>query len=126
MMKNLRWRIGLIVAVIGLSVWAFVPPEQKVKLGLDLKGGVHLVLRVTADDALKGAPDTTVERLRCSWRRAGLAFAQTEAARPTDFRVEGLQDGAALRTLSADAEAVYDRTSEAGGYTSRMKPNVAN
>ena len=43
MMKNLQWRIGLIVAVIGLSVWAFVPPDQKVKLGLDLKGGVHPV-----------------------------------------------------------------------------------
>ena len=46
MMKNLKWRIGLIAVVIGLSIWAFVPPEQKVKLGLDLKGGVHLVLRV--------------------------------------------------------------------------------
>jgi len=41
MMKTLQWRLALIAVVIGLSIWAFVPPEQKVKLGLDLKGGVH-------------------------------------------------------------------------------------
>jgi preprotein translocase subunit SecD len=126
MMKNLQWRIGLIVAVIALSVWAFVPPEQKVKLGLDLKGGVHLVLRVKTDDALKVETDTTVERLRDSLTRAGAAFAKIEATSPTEFRVEGIQDDAAFRTQAADAETVYDRSSEAGGYSYRMKPNVAN
>jgi preprotein translocase subunit SecD len=126
MIKNLRWRIGLIVVVIGLSVWAFVPPEQKVKLGLDLKGGVHLVLRVKTDDALKVETDTTVERLRDSLTRAGVALSKIEATNPTEFRVEGIQDDAAFRTQAADAETVYDRSSEAGGYSYRMKPNVAN
>jgi preprotein translocase subunit SecD len=126
MMKNLKWRIGLIVAVIGLSVWAFVPPEQKVKLGLDLKGGVHLVLRVKTDDALKVETDTTVERLRDALTRAGVAFSKIEATGTTEFRVEGIQDDAAFRAQAADAETVFDRSSEAGGYSYRMKPNVAN
>jgi preprotein translocase subunit SecD len=126
MMKNLKWRIGLIAVVIGLSVWAFVPPDQKVKLGLDLKGGVHLVLRVKTDDALKVETDTTVERLRDNLTRNGVVFTKIEATSPTEFRVEGLTDDAAFRAQAADAENVYDRSSEPGGYSYRMKPNVAN
>ena len=126
MMKNMQWRIGLILVVIGLSVWAFVPPQQKVKLGLDLKGGVHLVLRVKTDDALKVETDTTVERLRDTLTRAGVAFTKVEATGVTDFRVDGIQDDAAFRTQAADAETVYERSSEAGGYSYRMRPNIAN
>jgi preprotein translocase subunit SecD len=126
MMKNLQWRIGLILLVIGLSVYAFVPPAQKVKLGLDLKGGVHLVLRVKTDDALKVETDTTVDRLRDSLTRGGVSFSKIETTGPTEFRVEGIQDDAAFRALAGEVETVYDRSSEAGGYSYRMKPNVAN
>ena len=44
MAKNIQTRVLIIVGVIALSVFAFYPPDQKVRLGLDLKGGVHLVL----------------------------------------------------------------------------------
>ena len=53
MAKNLRWKLLTILGVVALSVFAFYPPSQKVRLGLDLKGGVHLVLRVQTDDALR-------------------------------------------------------------------------
>jgi len=123
-MKNIRWRILLIAVVIGLSIWSFYPPEQKVKLGLDLKGGVHLVLRVHTDDALRVETETTVERLRESLQRAGVQFAKAEVVSPTEFRVEGIQDDAGFRAAAADAETTYDRSSDAGGYTYRMKPNI--
>ena len=126
MMKNMQWRLGLIAIVIGLSVWAFYPPGSKVKLGLDLKGGVHLVLRVKTDDALKVETDTTVERLRDTLTRAGVAFSKLEATSPTEFRADGITDDAAYRAQAADAETVYDRSSETGGYSYRMKPNVVN
>jgi preprotein translocase subunit SecD len=126
MMKNLRWRIGVTVAVIAVSVWAFVPPAEKVKLGLDLQGGVYLVLRVKTDDALRVETETTVERLRDALTRASVAFSKVEVSSPTEFVVEGLQNDAAFRENSVDADAVYDRSSLAGGYTYRMKPNVEN
>jgi preprotein translocase subunit SecD len=126
MIKNLNWRIGVIVAVIGLSVWAFVPPAEKVKLGLDLQGGVYLVLRVKTDDALRVETETTVERLRDGLTRASVAFSKVEVTSPTEFVVDGLQNDAAFREQAIDAEAVYDRSSAAGGYTYRMKPNVEN
>jgi len=126
MMKNMQWRLGLIAIVIGLSVWAFYPPGSKVKLGLDLKGGVHLVLRVKTDDALKVETDTTVERLRDTLTRASVTFSKIEATSPTEFRADGITDDAAFRTQAADVETVYDRSSETGGYSYRIKPNVAN
>ena len=58
MAKNLRWKVLLILAVIGLSIFSFYPLDQKIRLGLDLKGGVHLVLRVQTDDALRIESET--------------------------------------------------------------------
>jgi preprotein translocase subunit SecD len=126
MMKNLKWRIGVTALVIGVSVWAFVPPSQKVKLGLDLQGGVYLVLRVKTDDALRVETETTVERLRDALTRASVAFSKVEVTTPTEFVVEGVQDDAGFRAQAVDAETVYDRSSQAGGYSYRMKPNVEN
>jgi preprotein translocase subunit SecD len=126
MMKNVRWRLFLTVAVVGLSVWAFYPLDKKLNLGLDLKGGVHLVLRVETDDALKAETETTVERLRDSLSRANVQFTKLEATAADEFRIDGPSDDAAFRTASAvDAESVYDRNSGAGFYTFKMKPNVA-
>ena len=78
-MRNTRWRLTVIVVVIALAVWAFVPPAEKVNLGLDLKGGVHLVLLVHTDDALKLETETTAERLRDTLTRTGVAVAKVES-----------------------------------------------
>jgi preprotein translocase subunit SecD len=67
-----------------------------------------------------------VERLRDSLSRAGVAFSKLEATSATEFRVDGLNDDAGYRAQAGDVENVYDRSSETGGYSYRMKPNVAN
>ncbi len=66
-MNNLRWRILLIVVIIGACLWAIIPPDKKIRLGLDLKGGVHLVLRVDTDEAVE-AGDHDDQRARCARR----------------------------------------------------------
>ncbi|HXT21537.1 MAG TPA: hypothetical protein VN923_12350, partial [Thermoanaerobaculia bacterium] len=63
MNKSLLYRGLLILAVTVLVVVAFWPPEKKIKLGLDLRGGIHLVLRVKVDDALRAERDKVAERL---------------------------------------------------------------
>ena len=55
--------------VVALGVWMIYPLVQKVRLGLDLKGGVHLVLRVQTDEALRVESEAPMERLRRSWPR---------------------------------------------------------
>ncbi len=61
---SVRKRLFIIAAVAALSLWAIYPPQEKVKLGLDLNGGVHLVLRVKTDEALQLQTHATAERLR--------------------------------------------------------------
>ena len=80
MQKNLKWKTILILVVIGLSIWSLWPPlsvkdkegniirEGRLNLGLDLQGGMHLVLKVdtsklTAEEAA-GAPDRALEIIR--------------------------------------------------------------
>lgn len=46
MPKDLRWRALLTVILVGLAIWKLYPPRKTINLGLDLKGGMHLVLQV--------------------------------------------------------------------------------
>jgi len=126
MMKNVRWRVGLTVAVIALAIWAFYPPAQKINLGLDLKGGVHLVLKVQTDDAVRIETETTSERVRDAMTRAGVQFTNVAVVPPRECRVEGVQDEAAFRDATVDVETVFDRSSSAGSSTFRVKPNIEN
>ncbi len=49
MPSTFRWRIPLVLIVIALSSWFAFPLQQRISLGLDLQGGMHLVLRVDTD-----------------------------------------------------------------------------
>ncbi len=63
MKRNLLWRGLLILATILLSVALMYPPEKKINLGLDLQGGMHLVLQVHTEDALRAETDSDMARL---------------------------------------------------------------
>ncbi len=126
-MNNLRWRILLIVVIIGACLWAIIPPAKKIRLGLDLKGGVHLVLRVNTDDALRLETETNAERVREDAEKAGITGVAVKVLGPTDFQVTGVppaQD-TLFRQTAAPADASFTRDGGAGGtYTFTMKPNV--
>jgi preprotein translocase subunit SecD len=126
MAKNLRWKLLIIVGVVALSILAFYPPHEKIRLGLDLKGGVHLVMRVQAEDALRLETDTTADRLREQLRTQNIPGNVTTVS-PTEFRVDGVpaDQDAAFRSLLVDVEPVFNRTSGAGTYTFTMRPNLA-
>lgn len=64
MNKKLRWKIILVVGVIALSIFLFMPPGEKIHLGLDLEGGMHLVLQVVTDDAVNNETDQEIIRLQ--------------------------------------------------------------
>src|SRR2546425_475487 len=90
---------------------------------LDLKGGVHLVMRVNTDDALRLETETTAERLREALTNTN-PQAKIEVTGPSEFRVEGIKDDQAFRQASADIESIFTRSSGTGSYTFTMRPNV--
>src|SRR5206468_10868152 len=90
MHKNLRWKLIAILAVIVICVWAIYPPSKTVRLGLDLKGGVHLVLKVQTDDALRLETETAMERLRQEMVRGGASNVAAALLNSTDFRIDGV------------------------------------
>lgn len=98
------------------------------KLGLDLKGGVHLVLRVETDTALRVETEGEMERLRERLGTDNITVGNITLAGPTQFRVEGVAQGQdqAFRQAATDVETNFDRSTGTGTYTFTMKPNVAN
>ncbi|MHC4785629.1 MAG: protein translocase subunit SecD [Planctomycetota bacterium] len=45
-MRNLIWKIVAILALLALCLWSVYPPQDRVRLGKDLRGGVSLVYQV--------------------------------------------------------------------------------
>ena len=146
MKKNLRWKLLTILTVFVLFFAVGVYPilvqffpklpapswlmAKQLRLGLDLKGGVHLVLRVQTDDALRIHTTTTGEQIREALRAAGVSVSSIAVTSPTSFRVEGIpadRDAEFRRVADEHAGTNYDRSSGVNGsYDFRMKPNIEN
>jgi preprotein translocase subunit SecD len=70
---GIRIRLALVLGVILACVYLIVPPQEAIRLGLDLKGGIHMILRVKTDDAVKAEIDLSLERIRAALGEKGLA-----------------------------------------------------
>lgn len=64
MSESIWWKILLIVIVIGLCLFMALPLKDKITLGLDLRGGMHLVLRVKTDDSIEILTDQKIQELK--------------------------------------------------------------
>ncbi len=64
MHKELRWKIPLILFVIAGFFWMAWPLEEKISLGLDLQGGMHLLLEVEAEKAVEFSMEQRTEDIK--------------------------------------------------------------
>jgi preprotein translocase subunit SecD len=144
MNKNLRWKVittlTVFIVFFALGVYPILAQRyswpapgwlmsRQLRLGLDLKGGVHLVLRVHTDDALRISTTTTSEQLREALQNVGVTVGTITVTSPTSFRVEGVpQDrDAEFRNLAQEhAGTNYELNPGVGGtYDFTMRPNIA-
>jgi preprotein translocase subunit SecD len=72
MRRHLPLRIGLVVVVVLGSIWYLIPPRKTINLGLDLQGGIHLVLGVETDKALASQTDRVAEDLKTALEKKGI------------------------------------------------------
>jgi len=76
--RDLLIKLGVVAAVIIACAIFALPLKEKVHLGLDLQGGLHLVLQVDVDKAVRGALERTAELLRKDLRGRGLNVTAVE------------------------------------------------
>ncbi len=74
MPRHLRVRIALVVLVVAASTWYLYPPKKTINLGLDLQGGIHLMLGVEADKHVASQTDRAAEDLKGALERKGIGI----------------------------------------------------
>ncbi len=138
--KNLAGKLALIVAVLVVFCFGIVgiphgglmeSIKNNIHLGLDLKGGTHLVLEVHVDEAIVSATDRDVARLQDDFQKAGIVGAtigKTDPAKPQTIVVSGIPStklGDARSILQGNDYSSYDvLTTPDGNSTLTMKPGA--
>jgi preprotein translocase subunit SecD len=85
---------GAFLLACAVAVW---PPYEragtpgKIHLGLDLRGGIHLVLQVVVDDALNATVDDAVATARDQATRKGIQIGPVQRVSPKSFSVAGTE-----------------------------------
>jgi preprotein translocase subunit SecD len=141
MNKNLRWKVIVIVATLLVFLFGIfgIPKSwsgsglvssmtDRIHLGLDLKGGTHLILQVQVNDAVNADSDRAIERLKDDLRTRKIAYADVakpDPANPDRIVIKGVPPEATtdLRSLITDRLPEYDATSGAeNSWVLSMKP----
>jgi preprotein translocase subunit SecD len=149
-MKNLLWKVVFILATLVVFVWGIflgTDPQksieaikahgivagiqQNIHLGLDLRGGTHLILQVQVNDAVNAETDQTIERLKDALKKKNLAYGDILKLDPVNapqtVTLRGVDIGAAgdLRSVISDQFGEYDLVSGAeNSWTVSLKPTV--
>ncbi|HZQ18771.1 MAG TPA: protein translocase subunit SecD [Terriglobales bacterium] len=148
MNKNLGWKFVIIVGAVliflygvfgipsGLSGGALADGllhgsgmRHGISLGLDLKGGTHLILQVQVNDAVNVDSDSALQTLKSGLRNAKVNYADITkpdpANHPEQIVIKGVPPEASgdLRTIVQDRLPEYDLASAANDtFTVTMKP----
>ena len=144
MKKNLNNKIALIVAVLVVCIWGIFGASsgfsgkdlmegltKRIHLGLDLKGGAHLILQVKVEEAVYTETNNTAARIQQDLKKASLTYSQVyvpDAAKPQVIRVEGTataSSSAVQSLLDSKYSNEYNLDSVSGNaWTLTMKPMV--
>src|SRR5262249_11014573 len=142
MNKNLRWKVVVIVATLLVFLFGiFGVPKgwsgsallssmtDRIHLGLDLKGGTHLILQVKVNDAVNSDSDRAIERLKDEMRTRKINYTDVSkpdpASAPDRILIKGVppESTTDLRNLITDRLPEYDATSgPENSWVLAMKP----
>ena len=113
------WKQGGVLAAI----------QQNIHLGLDLKGGTHLILQVAVNEAVNADTDRTLSSLKDDLGKAGVTYGQISKPDPTNhpeiIEIKGVAPDkvSALRNTVTDNFTQYDLQGGSNAtYQVVMKP----
>jgi preprotein translocase subunit SecD len=141
MRKNLTGKAILIIAILLVFVFGiFGIPHgvsgqawkdalaNRISLGLDLKGGTHLVLQVMVEEAVGAETDNALGRLQSDLQAAGVSagsILKPNPSNPTVIQISGVpadKSGDARNVLDTKYGQQYNISSTADGFTLTLKP----
>jgi preprotein translocase subunit SecD len=103
--------------------------QQRIHLGLDLRGGTHLILQVVVDDAVNAETEQSLQRLKEELKTRNVTFA--DANRPPDTTDKIVLSGVnpnsttEARDVISEKLAEFDYSSgENNSFTLTLKPSV--
>ncbi|HYG98300.1 MAG TPA: protein translocase subunit SecD [Terriglobales bacterium] len=143
MNKNL-WKVIFILAVLLVFVYGIIgipknwskqgvltSMQERIHLGLDLKGGTHLILQVQVNDAVKADAERAIERLKEEMRSANLTYVDISLSEPQSapdrIAIKGVppESSSDLRRIVSERLPDYDLTSGAeNSWNLSMKPQT--
>ncbi|MBM3735116.1 MAG: protein translocase subunit SecD [Acidobacteria bacterium] len=127
MSKNLRYKGLIILGVILVCVYLITGiPKSKdelaanlrtnIKLGLDLKGGSHLVCQIQVQDAFKAEAGIVIDRIKTAATKAGIPYSTIETNDPATLadaeKIEITVKGVPIDKTSAFRQIVTDSASQ--------------
>ncbi|NLI47843.1 MAG: protein translocase subunit SecD [Acidobacteria bacterium] len=92
MFKSLKVRYIIILIICAGSAYLFYPPKEKINFGLDLKGGMHLVLEVKTDKVIRAEVQQYGERIKRLMEENKTAYTQV-LAEDTKITLSGVPEG---------------------------------
>jgi len=95
---------------------------NRIHLGLDLKGGTHLVLQVHVDDAVKVTTDQAMEQLRDEMNSRNISYTSVDRQGISSIMVKGVPTAklGALQSLVTDQFSTWTMGPVAGQPTSQL------
>jgi preprotein translocase subunit SecD len=116
----------ILIAVIVVGAFAFgFPPKDRISLGLDLRGGAHILMQVLTETAVESKLEQTQSWLGNGLKDKDLAYESIRAAGEASLEVRGT-DPARMTEVRAVLDAVvssWDITSLGGGSWSVTMPS---
>ena len=142
MNPQLRWKFILIAIVIILCIYGLIgipfPTSlaqvkenvaDRIKLGLDLKGGSHLVLQVQVDEAIGQRCDQAVDQLTKQLREKNVNVGDIRRLDDTHIQVNNVEPSTSgtFRDIVTNQFSDWNISPAAGvvnGYLLTLKPSV--
>jgi preprotein translocase subunit SecD len=131
MQKNLKWKLILILAFMAICVYFFASPKEsgapwlsRLNLGLDLKGGIHLVLKVVTDDALNQELFQDAEKMSQELKSKNIPFASSKKGNGYTIEIPGV-DSARDSEVRTYMDTVYNQKYAVRSMVSEGKTNYS-
>ena len=142
MNANLKWKavfilLVILVCIAGLIAVPNAPTSlstmrsnfaERIKLGLDLQGGTHLVLQVQVQEAISQETDQTLDRLSTLLRDRNIRYDEIRKAGDTQVVLHNIatEQAGTARNLIADQFPDWEigpAPGETSGYLITMRPS---